>query len=297
MPDSSILDVIARLTRVPIVLIYVRRRAAILAIVSQTSILRWVAPSLSHPTYSMHAQLLRTRWLTLLWLIAGLSPTLLHGQEAPATPSKVEFPPALREYKGRVIAPAMSYLGADWLIRASREKEERCSLMLDNLGVKKGMVCCDMGCGNGFYALQLAQMVGKDGHVYAVDIQPEMLKLLQERAYEKRIGNITPVLGSILDPYLPKGKIDLILCVDVYHEFSHPEQMLERMHNALSPDGLLVLAEFRAEDPEVPIKAEHKMTKEQVRKELEPNGFELAREFDKLPWQHLLFYKRAAEVK
>ncbi len=205
------------------------------------------------------------------------------------------FPPGLKEYKGRTIAPAMSYLGADWLVRATREKEERCSLMLANLGVKRGMVCCDMGCGNGFYALQLAKMVGKDGHVYAVDIQPEMLKLLQERAFTEKVDNVTPVLGSLIDPYLPRGKVDLILCVDVYHEFSHPEHMLQRMHDALSPEGVVILAEFRAEDPEVPIKPEHKMTKDQVKKEFEPNGFELAKEFDKLPWQHLLFYKKAAK--
>lgn len=235
------------------------------------------------------------RLIRLLCLVSLVSvvPAAGRGQEdKPPAAEKTPFPPALKEYQGRQIAPAMSYLGADWLVRASREKEERCSLMLANLGVKKGMVCCDMGCGNGFYALQLAKMVGKDGHVYAVDIQPEMLKLLQERAFEQKVDNVTPVLGSLIDPYLPRGKVDLILCVDVYHEFSHPEQMLQRMRDSLSDEGLVVLVEFRAEDPEVPIKPEHKMTKAQVDKELTANGFELAKEFEKLPWQHLLFYKK-----
>jgi len=216
-------------------------------------------------------------------------------EREPAVQKESKLPPALTEYHGRRIAPAMSYLGADWLVRATREKEERCSLMLANLGVTRGMTVCDMGCGNGFYALQMAKMAGAEGHVYAVDIQPEMLKLLNERMDEQEIRNITPIMGSLTDPRLPAGKIDLILCVDVYHEFSHPEHMLRAMRAALSPKGLVVLVEFRAEDPNVPIKAEHKMSKEQVLKELGPNGFELAKEFDKLPWQHMLFFRKGKE--
>jgi predicted methyltransferase len=84
-----------------------------------------------------------------------------------------------------------------------------------------------------------------------------------------------------------------VLCVDVYHEFSHPEAMLGRIRDSLKPDGLLVLAEFRGEDPAVPIKPLHKMTKAQVRAELEPAGYALERQFDRLPWQHLLFFQAA----
>lgn len=226
-----------------------------------------------------------------LWLLVALIAASAFAQDTPPE-RKGKIPAALTEYKGRRIAPAMSYLGADWLLRASREKEERCSLMLTNLGLKTGMTVCDMGCGNGFYALQMGKLIGPNGRVYAVDIQPEMLKLLNERADEEEVSNITPVMGTVSDPRLPKGKLDLILCVDVYHEFSHPEQMLSAMREALSPTGLVVLVEFRGEDDNVPIKPEHKMTRAQVLKELEPNGLELAKEFDKLPWQHMLFFRK-----
>jgi ubiquinone/menaquinone biosynthesis C-methylase UbiE len=207
-------------------------------------------------------------------------------------------PPGLKEYKGRRIAQTMHYTGAEWLTRDNREQEERCSLMLTNLGVKRGMAICDMGCGNGFYTLQLAKMTGDDGHVYAVDIQPEMLRFLNQRADEQGVRNVSPVLGTLSDPRLPKGKIDLILLVDVYHEFSHPEPMLAAMREALSPNGVCALVEFRAEDPNVPIKEEHKMTKEQIMKEWPPNGFKLVKEFDGLPWQHLMFFGKddAAEL-
>jgi ubiquinone/menaquinone biosynthesis C-methylase UbiE len=198
----------------------------------------------------------------------------------------------LKEYKGRRIAQTMHYLGAEWLTRDNREQEERCSLMLTNLGVKRGMAICDLGCGNGFYSLQLAKMTGEQGRVYAVDIQGEMLKMLKSRAEDEGIRNITPVLSTATDPKLPKGKIDLILLVDVYHEFSHPEAMLAAMRESLSPSGVCALVEFRAEDPNVPIKPEHKMTKEQIMKEWPPNGFKLVKEFGGLPWQHLMFFGR-----
>ena len=126
----------------------------------------------------------------------------------------------------------------------------------------------------------------------AVDIQPEMLKMLNERADAQRLTNISPMLGTFTDPKLPKGKIDLILLVDVYHEFSHPEQMLAAMRESLSPDGVCVLVEFRGEDPNVPIKPEHKMSKDQILKELPANGFKLVKEFDSLPWQHMMFLGR-----
>ena len=199
-------------------------------------------------------------------------------------------PPALTEYKGREIAQTMHFNGAPWLVRENREREEDCEKMLANLGVKPGMTICDMGCGNGFYTLRLAKMVGPDGHVLAVDIQPEMLSLLHQRARKEGVTNITPILGSVIDPYLPADSVDRVLCVDVYHEFSHPEQMLAALRKAMKPDGRLVLVEFREEDVTVPIKPLHKMSKRQVNKELQPNGYRLVSEFDGLPWQHMMFF-------
>jgi ubiquinone/menaquinone biosynthesis C-methylase UbiE len=202
-----------------------------------------------------------------------------------------EAPSPLTEYKGRFIAQTMHYSGAEWLTRNEREREERCSLMLAKLGVTPGMNVCDMGCGNGFYTVKMAKMAGAKGHVYAVDIQPEMREKLKQRTKTANVENYTPILGSTVDPNLPKGKIDLILLVDVYHEFSNPEEMLARMRESLAPGGKIVLVEFRGEDPEVPIKPEHKMTKEQINKELTANGFKLAKEFDKLPWQHMMWFE------
>jgi ubiquinone/menaquinone biosynthesis C-methylase UbiE len=202
-------------------------------------------------------------------------------------------PPALTHYKGREIAQTMHYLGAPWLIRESRERQEECSTLLKCLNLKPGMIVCDMGSGNGFYTLKMAPMVGEQGRILAVDIQKEMLDMLNDRAAAAGTKNVETILGTVVDPKLPDGKVDLVLCVDVYHELDHPEEMLAAMRKSLSPAGRMVLVEFRAEDPKVPIKPLHKMTKAQIMKEIPPNGFKLVEEFDKLPWQHVMFFERA----
>ncbi len=219
---------------------------------------------------------------TLTLLLPG---STVMGQES-------SLPPGLEIYMGRPIAQTMHFTGAPWLIRNTREREERCSLMLANLGIKPGMTVCDMGCGNGFHTLKMAKMTGPKGTVMAVDVQPEMLKLLRDRTEKEGLENITPILGSFHNPRLPPNSIDLILLVDVYHEFSHPVTMLKAMRESLRPEGVIVLVEFRAEDPKVPIKPLHKMSKEQILKELPANGFKLVKDYDKLPWQHMMFFGR-----
>lgn len=204
-----------------------------------------------------------------------------------------EIPPPLTHYKGREIAQTMHYLGAPWLVRESRDREEDCKTLLQVLNLKPGQVVCDMGCGNGFYTLPMARLVGETGQVLAVDIQPEMLSLLQKSVQKQGLKNVKPLLGTLTDPKLPAGKLDLILLVDVYHEFSHPEHMLRAMRQSLKPNGRIALVEFRLEDPEVPIKLLHKMSKEQILKEIPPNGFKLVEQFDKLPWQHVMFFEPA----
>ncbi len=201
-------------------------------------------------------------------------------------------PPARTEYMGRTIARTMGWQGAPWLIRKEREEQERASEVMKNLGLKEGMVVADIGCGNGFYALPIAEKVGEKGKVYGVDIQEEMLKFLKKRAGSRGLKNIVPVHNKLWDAMLPADSVDMALMVDVYHEFSHPELMLKSLHKAMKKDGLVVLLEFRLEDPKVPIKLLHKMTKAQCLKEFEANGFKLVKTYDKLPWQHMLFFQR-----
>jgi len=194
---------------------------------------------------------------------------------------------------GRKIAPVMGVAGADWLERSERDKEEAPETALDQMGVKQGMTVADIGAGTGYFSIRLARRVGPTGRVYANDVQTEMLDKIRVRCEKLGITNIETVLGSEADPKLPAGKMDLILMVDVYHEFSQPQRMLEALRTALKPDGRLVQLEYRKEDPNIPIRPDHKMSIPEVKTEVEAEGFKLDKVLDTLPRQHLfIFVKR-----
>ena len=201
------------------------------------------------------------------------------------------------EYMGRPIAATMHWMGARWLERPTRETEERTSELLEALEVRKGMTVCDIGCGSGYHAVRLARRVGATGSIVAVDVQREMLELTRKAARAAGVRNVRVVLAGEHDPRLPPALCDLVLLVDVYHELEHPEAVLAGLRTALKADGRVALVEFRGEDPTVPIKPEHKMTRAQATRELVANGFAPAGSYEKLPWQHLLFFRAAPRAR
>jgi ubiquinone/menaquinone biosynthesis C-methylase UbiE len=198
-------------------------------------------------------------------------------------------------YLGREIAQVMSHHGAPWLERPEREKEEHTSKLLPPLKIKAGDAVVDMGAGSGYYTFRLLDFVGSKGKVYAVDIQPEMLAIIRGRMKDKNIKNIELVQGTETDPKLPDGAIDLILMVDVYHEFSYPYEMTEAMVKSLKPGGRLVFVEFRLEDDKVPIKLVHKMTEKQVVKEMDPFALRHVETQKHLPWQHVIIFEKKSK--
>lgn len=193
---------------------------------------------------------------------------------------------------GRRIAAVMGYQGADWLERSEREIEELPDSALDAIGVKPGMTVADVGAGSGYFTVRLARRVGQAGKVYAEDVQPEMLQLLRKRLAANNFTNIETVLGGETDPKLPQGMMDLILMVDVYHEFAQPQRMLRKLRESLKDDGRMVLLEYRKEDPWVPIRPEHKMSVAEAKLELEDEGFVLDTVKGDLPRQHILIFKK-----
>ena len=194
-------------------------------------------------------------------------------------------------YMGRQIAQVMSHYGIDWLEREEREMEENTSLLLKNLAVKPGMVVADIGAGSGYHSALLSKMVGT-GKVFAVDVEPEMIAYLNARIKQEKLSRIVPVLSTEQKVSLPENTIDMMLLVDVYHEFSFPYEMALSMRAALKPGGKLVLVEFRAEDPTVPIKNIHKMSEAQAIKEFKAAGFAFDKNIDNLPWQHCMVFTK-----
>ena len=195
-------------------------------------------------------------------------------------------------HEGREIAHVMSFHGAGWLERAERAGEERPDLVLAALELKPGMIVADIGAGTGYYTWRMARIAGTRGTVYAVDIQPEMIALLEQQVARRGLTNVKARLGTLTDPRLPAGALDLVLMVDVYHEFEFPYEMLAALTRALKPGGRLVFVEFRGGDPGVPIKPLHTMTEDQVRREASLHPLEWVRTVRDLPWQHVVVFRR-----
>jgi ubiquinone/menaquinone biosynthesis C-methylase UbiE len=221
----------------------------------------------------------------LVWA-AALATLLL------VAPGGVAQQAGVHPVSGRVFALPMGVQGAPWLDRREREDEENPDLAMRLIKVPRGAVVADLGAGSGYFTVRLAKAVGNTGRVYAVDIQQGMLDLLQKTVTREKLANVIPVLSAVDDPRLPADSLDLVLMVDVYHEFAQPQVMLQRLKTALKPGGRLVLLEYRAEDPDVPILPAHKMTKAQVKLEVEHEGFKQQRVFDDLPRQHLIVFTR-----
>jgi ubiquinone/menaquinone biosynthesis C-methylase UbiE len=180
--------------------------------------------------------------------------------------------------------------GADWLIRPERIQEEEPDRMLAALEIRKGAVVADVGAGVGYHVWRLAEIVGPTGKVIAEDIQEGMIQLLRTNIDARKLRNVDIILGTPTDPKLPSNSLDLVLMVDVYHEFSDPVTMMRHIRDSLKPDGRVALVEFRKEDPSVPIQPLHKMSVQEVRSELEPLGFTFQRSIEFLPWQHILIF-------
>ncbi|MCZ2496143.1 methyltransferase domain-containing protein [Xylophilus sp. Kf1] len=197
-----------------------------------------------------------------------------------------------KRYLGREIAQVMGWQGAQWLERQEREKEERTDLFLDALELKPGTVIADIGAGTGYLSRRMARLVAPSGRVLAVDVQPEMVALLRKTAEAEGICNITPSLGTESDARLAPGSVDLAIMVDVYHELSAPYEMLRSVVQSLAPGGRIVFVEYKAEDPAVQIKPLHKMTERQIRREAEVLPLQWVRTDARLPWQHVVIFKK-----
>lgn len=240
----------------------------------------------------------------VLTLSAGLG-CLIQGRAEPPSPSPLAAaakPAAYTSgaasadgigkfFHGREISKVMGHPAIGWLERDEREKEEAPSKAINALDLAPDAVIADIGAGSGYYSFRISPKVPQ-GKVMAIDIQPEMLEFLKKRAAELKVTNVIPHLGSIDDLKLPPASLDAALLVDAYHEFSHPAEMLASLVKALKPGGRIFLLEFRGEDPDVPIKALHKMTEAQARLEFESAGLRFVSNRRELPWQHFMVFQR-----
>jgi len=259
----------------------------------------------------MHSRKSITVWCVWCAILSGLLWFVFHGgdtfaEEPAAAKEKADERYEFRKdhdpngqgkfYMGRELAQVMSFHGAPWLERPEREEEERLSTLVDLLKIQPGQHVCDLGAGSGVITLMMAARVGETGKVYAVDIQQEMLDLLADKTNRLGLKQVELVLGTEKNPKLEPASLDLLLMVDVYHEFAFPYEMMLEISQALKPGGRVVFVEYRREDPKVPIKLVHKMSQAQVKKEMSPPEFGLKwkETIGKLPRQHVIVFERQA---
>jgi ubiquinone/menaquinone biosynthesis C-methylase UbiE len=254
------------------------------------------------------------RSFTYLFACSLLIPALLCACRVPAadspanskasgksSSSRYELRPKSRDgigkcYMGREIAHVMGHQAADWLERPERDQEEHTEKMVALLKAKPGDTVADIGAGTGYFSRRLARIIGPSGSVLAVDIQPQMLRLLTNNMAKAGLKNVKPVLGTTKDPKLPADTVNLAFMVDVYHEFDWPYEMMEAITRSLAPNGRVAFVEFRGEDPRVPIKPLHKMTEAQVKKEMTAlTALEWVETIRDLPRQHIIIFRKKAQ--
>jgi SAM-dependent methyltransferase len=232
---------------------------------------------------------------TLISLALFLAPTQILGNTK-NNESYYQIGEASRDgigkfYMGREISQVMGHLGAGWLERPKREREERTDLLLKQLTLKATDYVVDLGAGTGYFSFPIAVQLTA-GKVLAVDIEPEMLRLIEQRKSAEGIENIDTILASERSPNIPNASVDMVLLVDAYHEFSHPREVMAGVVKGLKPGGRVVLVEYRGEDNRVPIKRLHKMTQQQAKKEMSAVGLQWLRTDDYLPQQHVMIFSR-----
>jgi ubiquinone/menaquinone biosynthesis C-methylase UbiE len=197
-------------------------------------------------------------------------------------------------YMGREIAKVMGHTEALWLERPSREMTEQPQQVVDALDLKPTDVVADIGAGTGYFSFRISPLVPQ-GKVLAVDIQPEMIDIMDFLKTENKITNVESILGGVTDPNLPQESIGLALMVDAYHEFEYPKEMIEGIVRSLKPGGRVVLVEYKRENPLIPIKALHKMTQKQARKEMNAVGLQWLETKKILPQQHIMIFQKPKE--
>lgn len=245
--------------------------------------------STTHFCWHTHVRIVAVAWALVLALVSRGN---AHADASAYLRTKPSADGIGKSYMAREIAGVMGWQAAAWLERPERFQEERPDLLLAELKLKPGMVVADIGAGSGYHSRRVADVVGKTGKVYAVDVQPQMLQLLSVIARDERYGNVKPILSTVDDVKLPLGSVDLAIMVDVYHELEFPFEVMRSLVKSLKPGGRVVFVEYRAEDATVPIKALHKMSEAQIKREAALHKIEWDRTSNVLPWQHIVIFKK-----
>jgi ubiquinone/menaquinone biosynthesis C-methylase UbiE len=161
--------------------------------------------------------------------------------------------------------------------------------VMEALAIKSGELIADIGAGAGYFTLRLAHHVGPTGRVYAVDVNPDMIRHLQNRVRDAGLQNVSTILAPPNDPQLPQP-VDRFVIVDVWHHIEDQTGYLALMKKHLRPGGQVVMIDFHKRDLPVGPPAHMKIAREDLLKQMEANGFRVAKEHTFLPYQYFLVF-------
>ena len=171
----------------------------------------------------------------------------------------------------------------------SRDQWQQPDQVIASLALRQGDRVADLGAGSGYFTFRLAQSVGPQGVVYAVDVDDDMIELLQKKIQERGVGNVVTVRAQYDDPLLPADGVDVIFTVDTYHHFDDRVGYLKKLRRYLRPGGRIAVIDF---DRRAWFEGlwHHYTPKDFIKREMEQAGYVLQREYDFLDRQSFLIF-------
>jgi SAM-dependent methyltransferase len=181
-----------------------------------------------------------------------------------------------------------AYIGA--LDDPGRDTYQKPQDVLAALNIRPGEVIADIGAGSGYFTFPLARRVGERGKVYAVDVSPDMILQLNRRIRDLRSTNVVSVLSDADDPLLPSASVDRFFFCDSWHHIENQPKYLSQIKKLLKPRGEVVMIDFHKKELPVGPPLRMKIAREDLIKQMNDNGFRLAREHTFLPYQYFLVF-------
>ena len=173
----------------------------------------------------------------------------------------------------------------------TRDAYQKPQEVIKALNIREGEVIADLGAGSGYFTLRLAEAVGKTGRVYAVDVNPDMVRHLNRRVRDLQVGNVVTVLCAPDDPLLADGSVDRFFICDTWHHIEGHAKYLALVKRMLKPGGQVIMVDFKKAKTPVGPPMEIRIDRAVLVREMETNGFQVAAEHTFLEYQYFLVFK------
>jgi arsenite methyltransferase len=181
-----------------------------------------------------------------------------------------------------------AYIGS--LEDPKRDAYQKPQEVLAALDLRPGEIIADIGAGSGYFTFRLARQVSERGMIYAVDVSPDMIVHINRRIRDHKVANVVSILAEPDDPLLPVASLDRFFFCDSWHHIENQTKYLSLMKKMLKPNGEVVMIDFHKKELPIGPPMQMKIAREDLIKQMEKNGFQLAKEHTFLPYQYFLVF-------